>query len=181
MRCKSRTRPGLEVQKNRTEGSNLSPSATQSEVQRNPPGLLLKLREMGAIPHLLLSRWTGESVLLIAAGKLCSLFLRRAYEQSGFNNSVRRMQCDHKPIGKRFANLALMVRLGLWRGTLRIESFPQCGCGWQTVRSAQDENRSNKVASTPDGFTMGAVFDVKKEILIYARRVGLHLMACVVA
>src|ERR1035441_7230512 len=69
--------------------------------QRNPPGLLLKLREMGAIPHLLLSKWTGESVLLIAAGKLCSLFLRRAYEQSGFNNSVRRMQCDHKPIMRR--------------------------------------------------------------------------------
>src|ERR1022692_3007056 len=43
-----------------------------------------------AIPHLLLSKWTGESVLLIAAGKLCSLFLRRAYEQS---YSVRRMQC----------------------------------------------------------------------------------------
>src|ERR1017187_2549385 len=57
-----------------------------------PPGLLLKLREMGAIPHLLRSNRTGESVLLIAAGKLCSLFLRRAYEQSGFNNSVRRMQ-----------------------------------------------------------------------------------------
>jgi hypothetical protein len=36
MRCKSRTRPGLEVQKNRTEGSNPSPSATQSALQRNP-------------------------------------------------------------------------------------------------------------------------------------------------
>src|ERR1035441_1635772 len=83
-----------------TDGSNVSPSATQSEVQRNPPGLLLKLREMGAIPHLLRSNRTGESVLLIAAGKLCSLFLRRASEQSGFNNSVRRMQCDHKPIMK---------------------------------------------------------------------------------
>src|ERR1017187_8811605 len=84
-----------------TDGSNVSPSATQSEVQRNPPGLLLKLREMGAIPHLLRSNRTGESVLLIAAGKLCSLFLRRASEQSGFNNSVRRMQCDHKPIMRR--------------------------------------------------------------------------------
>jgi hypothetical protein len=39
---------------------------------------------MGAIPHLLRSNRTGERVLLIAAGKLCSLFLRRAYEQSGF-------------------------------------------------------------------------------------------------
>jgi hypothetical protein len=44
---------------------------------------------MGAIPHLLRSNRTGESVLLIAAGKLCSLFLRRASEQSGFNNSVK--------------------------------------------------------------------------------------------
>ena len=74
------------------------PPPHSPEVQRNPPGLLLKLREMGAIPHLLRSNRTGERVLLIAAGKLCSLFLRRAYEQSGFNNSVRRMQCDHKPI-----------------------------------------------------------------------------------
>src|ERR1017187_4749090 len=56
---------------------------------------------MGAIPHLLRSNRTGERVLLIAAGKLCSLFIRRAYEQSGFNNSVRRIQCDHKPIIRR--------------------------------------------------------------------------------
>src|ERR1017187_9704382 len=79
-----------------TDGSNVSLSATQSEVQRNPPGLLLKLREIAANPRLSLSNRTGERVLLIAAGKLCSLFLRRAYWQSGFKDSVRRMQCDHK-------------------------------------------------------------------------------------
>src|SRR5205823_8777892 len=28
--------------------------------------------------------------------------------------------------------------------------------------NAQDENRTNKIASWPDGFTMRAVFDVKK-------------------
>jgi hypothetical protein len=67
-------------------------------VQRNPPGFLWKLQETGAIPQLLLSKRTGEDVLRIAASKLCSLFLRRASEQSGFNNSVRRMQCDHKPM-----------------------------------------------------------------------------------
>ncbi len=39
-------------------------------------------------------------------------------------------------------------------------------CGWKTVRSAQDENRANKVASRPDAFTIGAVFDVKKEIRV---------------
>ena len=53
---------------------------------------------MGAIPQLLLSNRTGESVLLITAGKVCSLFLRRASEQSGFNDPIRRMQCDHKPM-----------------------------------------------------------------------------------
>jgi hypothetical protein len=84
--------------KNCTESSNSSRSATQSEVQRNPPGLLWKLQEMGAIPQLLRSNRTGESVLLKAAGKLCSLFLRRASEQSGFKDSIRRMQRDHKPM-----------------------------------------------------------------------------------
>src|ERR1035441_4541635 len=86
--------------RNGTESSNSSRSATQSGVQRNPPGFLWKLQETGAIPQLLLSKRTGEDVLRIAASKLCSLFLRRASEQSGFNNSVRRMQCDHKPIMK---------------------------------------------------------------------------------
>jgi hypothetical protein len=86
----------LRGSRNCTESSNPSCSATQSEVQRNPPGLLWKLQEMGAIPQLLLANRTGKSVLLIAAGKLCSLFLRRASEQSGFKDSVRRMQCDHK-------------------------------------------------------------------------------------
>ncbi len=86
------------MRKSGTEGSNLARSATQSEVQRNRPGLLWKLQEMGASPQLALSNRTGESVLLIAAGKLCSLFLRMASEQSGFKDSIRRMQCDHKPM-----------------------------------------------------------------------------------
>src|ERR1039458_6377516 len=81
-----------------TDGSNVSPSAIQSEVQRNPPGLLWNLREMGAIPQLLLSNWTGESVLLKATRRLCSVFLRRASAQSGFKGSIRRTQCDHKPM-----------------------------------------------------------------------------------
>jgi len=40
----------------------------------------------------------------------------------------------------------------------------ECWCGWQTVGSIPDENRPNKVASRRDGCTIGAVFDVKKEI-----------------
>jgi hypothetical protein len=57
-------------------GSNPTLSAIQSEVQRNPPRLLQELQEMGAISRFLLSNRTGESVLLIADGKLCSLFLQ---------------------------------------------------------------------------------------------------------
>src|ERR1019366_10501857 len=67
-----------------TDGSNPSLSATQSEVQRNLLGLLLKLREMGAIPHLLRSNRTGESVLPNPAGRLSHLFLWEASEQSAF-------------------------------------------------------------------------------------------------
>ena len=83
--------------------SKLNPtlSATQSEVQRNPPGLLRKFQEMGAISQLLLLRRTGRSVLLNDASKLCGLFLRRASEQSGFTDALRRMQFDQKPIIRR--------------------------------------------------------------------------------
>ena len=88
---------------NRTEGSNPSLSAIQSGLQRNPPELFWKLQEMAAIPQFLLSKWTGEGVLLIAARKLRSPFLRRASEQSGFNGSIRRMPCDHKAMIRRKA------------------------------------------------------------------------------
>ena len=58
-----------------TDGSNVSPSATQSEVQRNLPGFLWKLRKMAASSRLLLSNRTGENVLLICFGELCDQFL----------------------------------------------------------------------------------------------------------
>jgi hypothetical protein len=66
-------------------GSNPTLSATQSEVQRNPPGLLSKLQEMAAISRFLLSNRTGECVLLIVASSLCRLFLQMASRQSGFD------------------------------------------------------------------------------------------------
>jgi hypothetical protein len=50
---------------------------------------------------ILASNRTGESVLLVEAGKLCSPFLWRASERSGFHDSIGRMQCDHKPMIKR--------------------------------------------------------------------------------
>src|SRR5437764_13978532 len=41
--------------------------------------------------------------------------------------------------------------------------------------SAQDENRTNKIASWPDGFTMRAVFDVKKRKSVLKLIVALSL------
>jgi hypothetical protein len=48
-----------------------------------------------------LSNLTGESVLLNTACRVCDLSLRRAQEHYGFNDSVRRMLCDHKPMKRR--------------------------------------------------------------------------------
>src|SRR5437660_1195079 len=42
--------------------------------------------------------------------------------------------------------------------------------------SAQDENRTNKIASWPDGFTMRAVFDVKKRKSVLKLIVALSLV-----
>src|ERR1017187_3883588 len=36
-----------------------------------------------------------------ATAKFCRLFLWRAHGQSGFKDSIRRMQCDHKPMIRR--------------------------------------------------------------------------------
>jgi len=44
-------------------------------VQRNPPGWLLKLQEMGGISRFLLSNRTGESLALNSSGARSSLFL----------------------------------------------------------------------------------------------------------
>src|ERR1022692_2414126 len=55
-------------------GSIPGSATNKSAVQRNPPGWLWKLQEMGGISRFLLSNRTGESVLLIATGQLGSLF-----------------------------------------------------------------------------------------------------------
>src|ERR1035441_10075712 len=58
--------------RNGTESSNPSRSTVQSEVQRNPPGLLWNLREMAA----------NSAVLAFKPGrrKSCSQLLRPAFE-----------------------------------------------------------------------------------------------------
>src|SRR6266852_9080288 len=56
-------------------GSNPTLSATQSGMQRNSAALLRKSREIAAIPQVLPSNRTGETVPLNPAGKLSRPFL----------------------------------------------------------------------------------------------------------
>jgi hypothetical protein len=53
---------------------------------------------MAGISRFFFSNRTGESVQQIALGKVCSLFLRGAFAQSGFDHSMRRMRYYHKNI-----------------------------------------------------------------------------------
>ena len=115
--------------RNGTESSNSSRSATQSEVQRNPAGWPWKLPEMGGISRFLLANRTGESPPLIAAGKLCSLFLQRASEQSGFQQlhqaNAMRSQKDDKAKAAFFA-----TRLAASLGRLTFARKPCTYCLW---------------------------------------------------
>jgi hypothetical protein len=73
-----------------TEGSNPSLSATQSELQRNQAVLLQESLKIAAIPQVLSSSRTGESVPSNLAGKVSGVFLWRAYTQSAFSDSIKR-------------------------------------------------------------------------------------------
>ena len=66
-------------------GSNPSLSAIQSGLQRNSAASFRKSCKIAAIPQLLLSNRTGESVPLSSSRKLSCAFLWRADTQSGFN------------------------------------------------------------------------------------------------
>jgi hypothetical protein len=88
----------LEVQKNRTAGSNPSLSATQSEVQRNLPALLLKSREIAAISRISALGLDWRKFTQDNAERTDAYFLYAPNRQSGFNQSTRRMHCDHKPM-----------------------------------------------------------------------------------
>jgi hypothetical protein len=90
---------GLENRRARkgTGGSNPSLSATQSGLQRNTTRLCREIREI--CPYFaIIPRQTGlrrtdcSEVEAITA----MTFLWKAYVQSGFTESVRRMQCDLK-------------------------------------------------------------------------------------
>jgi hypothetical protein len=72
---------------NGTGGSNPSPSAIQSELQRNRAALLQESLKIAPIPQVLSSNRTGESVQSNPAGKFSGVFLWRAQAQSGFSDS----------------------------------------------------------------------------------------------
>jgi len=94
--CNLRTHRGLKGQ-NRTGGSNPSPSATQSGLQRNCASSHPEIRQ--TCPYLAIfprqtglerTDWSGSNGVDVPA------FLWRAQAQSGFEEDIRRMQCDHK-------------------------------------------------------------------------------------
>jgi hypothetical protein len=74
IRCKLRQRRDLRIQKG-NESSNPNLSATQSGMQRKSAVFLGKSREMAAIPQILLSNRTGESVRRYPAGDIYGSFL----------------------------------------------------------------------------------------------------------
>jgi hypothetical protein len=81
---------------NRTGGSNPSPSASKSSLQRNFAVLSLEIRE--TCPYFTIIRTqTGlqRTDCSAAEGGTVPAFLRRTLAQSGFKEGVRRMQCDH--------------------------------------------------------------------------------------
>jgi hypothetical protein len=57
--------------------------------------------KIAAIPQVLPSNRTGESVPSKPAGKFSGAFLWRPHAQSGFSDSIRRMQYDNKPMMRR--------------------------------------------------------------------------------
>jgi hypothetical protein len=110
-----------------TEGSNVFLSAIQSGLQRNSAASFRKSCKIAAIPQLLLSNRTGESVPLSSSRKLSCAFLWRADTQSGFSDSIRRMQCDHKPTTRRRA--LTFVRFRKPRSALPTSPFPAITVG----------------------------------------------------
>ena len=80
-------------------------------MQRKQPAILVKSLELSVIARIFHAKRTGESVLPNPAGRLSHLFLWEASEQSAFKDSIRRIatirgfkgsikrtQCDHKPM-----------------------------------------------------------------------------------
>lgn len=83
---------------NGNASSNHTPSATQSELQRKSAQPYSEVRE--TCPYFaILHRQAGLQRTDCSAenGITVPVFLRGAHAQSGFEEGVRRMECDHKP------------------------------------------------------------------------------------
>jgi hypothetical protein len=100
---------------NRTLGSNPSLSATQSGLQRNRATLPRESLKSAAIPQVLPLNCTRGSVPPYPAGTFSDAFLWRAHAQSGFSDSVTRMQCDHKPMMRRKRLDFVSLGWRMWR------------------------------------------------------------------
>ena len=74
-----------------TAGSNLSPSATQSELQRNQAVLLQESLKFAAILQVLPSKRHWRKCPSNLAGGVSGVFLWRAYTWSAFSDSIKRM------------------------------------------------------------------------------------------
>jgi len=92
--CNLRTHRGLKGQ-NRTGGSNPSPSAMQSGPQRRSAAPKPKYAKHARISRYSSKNRTGENGVLGVEWRRRPGFLRRAQAQSGFEEGMRRMQCDH--------------------------------------------------------------------------------------
>src|ERR1039458_6426634 len=93
----------------------------------------------------LLSNRTGESVLLNTARRLCGLSLRRAQEQSGFNDSIGRMPCDHKPMIRRSRlDFVETARFAIERVKCRLTVSIEAGCFRKADSSEKFATNSNQ-------------------------------------
>ncbi len=79
-----------------TGGSNPSPSATQSEVQRNSAASSLQIRERCPFSRFFLDKPDCRERTGRRRRGLCSGFSLGANSQSGFKDGIRRMQCDQQ-------------------------------------------------------------------------------------
>ena len=107
--CNLRTRRAL-ARQNRTESSNLSSSAIQSELRRISARSAPKYANNARIPRLLTGKPDHRERTARGRRGHRPPFLQRAPAQSGFKESIRRMQRDQKPMKRRSPGLYSFVQ-----------------------------------------------------------------------
>src|ERR1700730_4137164 len=142
-----RKKGAYEDVRNGTESSNPTLSASKSKLQRNCPAFCREIWK--TCPYFVIFR--PESGLERtdcrgSNGVILSAFLWRGHSQSGFTDSVERMQCDHKPTMRRrrldlvkhlrgsVLTAALMLRTEAWSPSCRkrrkLRSARQATAAW---------------------------------------------------